>query len=105
MIHFMLNNLRRPAGVGLYARLQFDSLIPHLYRSVPLTFARTAEEGQAAILGIVRAVLFDNLGIKHYRVCRSSSALVKKCDDAFFYANHVCCHTDTAFFMGNQCIH
>ena len=43
MIHFMLDDLRRKTGVGLYAYLHLDGLIPHLYGSIPLAQTRSAK--------------------------------------------------------------
>ena len=102
MIHLMLNDLRSPAGEVFRARLHFQGLILHLDSLITLTLTRATEERQTALFGIVRAVLFDNLGVEHHRVCRSSSALVKKGDDALTHAYHVRCHTDTTFSVCHQ---
>ena len=42
MIHFVLNDLSRPTGVGLHTCLQFQSLILHLDGLITLAFAWTA---------------------------------------------------------------
>ena len=82
MIHLMLNDLRRPAGEVLCSRLHFQGLILHLDSFIALTLTGVAEKRQTAFLGVVRAILLDDLGIEHHRVCRSSSALVEKGNDA-----------------------
>ena len=102
MIHLMLNDLRGPAGVGLDAGLKFQGLILDLDGFIAFTRTWAAEKRQAAFLGVVRAILLDNFGIEHHRVCRSSSALVKKGDDALTHANHIRCHADTTFSVCHQ---
>lgn len=44
MIHLVLNDLRRPAGVGFYARLHLQGLVLHLDVLITLTLAWAAEE-------------------------------------------------------------
>ena len=102
MIHFMLNNLCRPAGEVFRTRLHLQGLILHLDGLISLALARAAEKRQTAFLGVVRAVLLDDFGIEHHGVCRSSSALIEKCNDAFAHANHICRHADTAFSVRHQ---
>ena len=82
MIHFMLNDLSRPAGEVFRACLHFQGLILHLDILISLTFTGAAEKRQTAFLGVVCAVLLDDLGIEHHCICGSSSALVEKGDDA-----------------------
>ena len=69
-----------------------------------IAFARTgpAEKRQAAFLGIVRTVLFYDFGVEHHGICRNSSALIKKCNDALLHADHIRRHTDTTIFVSNQ---
>ena len=76
MIHLVLDNLRGPASVGFDARFHFQGLILHLDCLIALTLARTTEERQTALFGIVRAVLLDYLGVEHHGVPGSSSTLV-----------------------------
>ena len=102
MIHLMLNDLSRPAGEVLCARLHSQGLILHLDGLVALAFTGAAEERQTAFLGVVRAVLLDDLGIEHHGVRRSSSTLVKKNDNALTYTNHIRRHADTAFPVRHQ---
>ena len=102
MICFMLNNLRRPAGIGLDAGLQFQGLILDLDGFIAFARARTAEKRKASLFGIVGAILFDNLGIEHHGICRCSSTLIEKCDDAFLHANHICRHTDATVLVRYQ---
>ena len=68
MINLMLNDLRRPAGVGFDAWLHFQGLILHLDSLIALTLTRVAEKRQAAFLGVVRAILLDDFGVKHHRI-------------------------------------
>ena len=102
MIHLMLNDLRRPAGEVFRARLHFKSLELHFDCFISLALTGAAEKRQTAFLGVVRAVLLDNLGIEHHCVCRSSSALVEKGDDALTDADHISRHTDAAFLVRHQ---
>ena len=102
MIHFMLNDLSSPAGEVFRARLHLQGLILHLDILISLTFTWAAEKRQTAFLGVVRAVLLDDLGIEHYRVGRSSSTLIKKSNDALANAYHIRRHADTTFSMRHQ---
>jgi len=102
MIHFMLNDLCRPAGEVFRACLHFQGLIPHFDGLVALALPGTAEKRKAGFLCVVRAVLLDDLGIEHHRVGRNSSALVEKGDDALAYADHIRRHADTAFSVRYQ---
>ena len=102
MIHLMQNNLCRPAGVVFRACLHFQGLILHLDGLITLALTGAAEKRQAAFFGVIRAVLFDDLGIEHHCICRSSSTLVKKGDDALAHANHIRCHPDTTFSVRYQ---
>ena len=102
MIYLMLNDLRRPAGEVFRARLHVQGLILHLDGLIALSFTWAAEKRQATFLGVVRAVLLDDLGIEHHRIGRSSSALVEKGDDALAHADHIRRHADTAFSVCHQ---
>ena len=102
MIDFMLNYLRRPAGEVFRARLHLQGLILYLDGLISLALARAAEKRQTAFLSVVRAILLDDLGIEHHRICRSSSALVEKGDNALAHANHIRRHTDTALSVRHQ---
>ena len=104
MIHLMLNDLRRPAGEVFCACLHFQGLILHLDGLISLALTWAAEERQATFLGVVGAVLLDDLGVEHHRVCRGSSALVEKGDNALAHADHVCRHANTGFLVRHQCI-
>ena len=102
MIHLVLNDLRRPAGEVFCARLHFQGLILHLDGLVALALTGAAEKRQTAFLGVVCAVLLDDLRIEHNRVRRNSSALVEKGDDALANTNHIRRHADTTFFVRHQ---
>ena len=102
MIHLRLDDLRRPAGEVLEACLHVQGLIPDLDSLITFTFTWAAEKRQAAFLSVVHAVLLDDFGIEHDRVGRSSSALVKKGDDALTHADHIRCHADTGLLMRHQ---
>ena len=97
MIHLMLNDLCRPASKVFRACLHFQGLILHLDDFISLALTWAAEKRQAAFLGVVCAVFLDDLGIEHHGVCRSSSTLIKKCDDALAHTDHIRRHADTAF--------
>ena len=102
MIHFMLNDLSCPAGEVFRTRLHFQGLILYLNGLIALALTWSSEKRQAAFLGVIRAVLLDDLGVEHHGICRSSSALVKKSDDALMHTNHIRCHADTAFSVRHQ---
>ena len=104
MIHLMLNDLRCPAGEVFRTRLHFQGLILYLDGFVAFTRARATEKRQTAFLGVVRAVLLDDFGVKHHRICRSSSALIEKGNDALAHTDHIRRHADTAFPVRHQCI-
>ena len=99
MIHLMLNDLRRPAGEVFCASLHIQGLILYLDGFISFTLTGAAEKRQTAFLSVVRAVLFDDLGIEHHGVCRSSSILIEKGDDTLAHANHIRCHADAAFLV------
>ena len=102
MIHLMLNDLSRPAGEVLCARLHLQGLILHLDGLIALALARAAEKRQTTFLGVIRAVLLDDLGIEHHGVRRSSSAFIEKRDDALANTDHIRRHADTAFSVRHQ---
>ena len=99
MVYLMLNDLSRPASEVFRACLHFQGLILHLYGFISFTLARAAEKRQTALLGVVCAVLLDDLGIEHHSICKSSSSLFKKGDNALAHTNHIRRHADTAFSM------
>ena len=103
MIHLMLNDLRRPAGEVFRAHLHLQGLILHLDGLIALALTWASEKRQTAFLGVVRAFLLDNLWIEHNRICRSSSALVEKSNNAFTHTDHIRCHANTAFSVCHQC--
>ena len=102
MIHFMLNDLRRPACEVFRACLHLQGLILNLDGLIAFAFSWAAEKRQTAFLGVVRTVLLDDLGIEHHRIGRSSSALIEKRDNALAHTNHIRRHADTAFSMRHQ---
>ena len=99
MIHLVLNDLRRPAGEIFRACLHLQGLILHLDGFISFTLAGAAEKRQTTFLSVVRAVLLDDIGIEHYRIGRSSSALVEKSDDTLAHTDHIRRHAYTAFSM------
>ena len=66
----MLDDLRRPAGERLDARLELLVLPPHLDGLVSLRFPR-AGQGQAALLRVIGRGFFDDHGIEHDHVCNN----------------------------------
>ena len=102
MINLMLNDLCRPAGEVFRVCLHVQGLILHLDGFITLALTGAAEKRQTSFLGVVRAVLLDDFGIEHHRICRSSSTLIEKCDDALADTNHICRHADTAFLVCHQ---
>lgn len=99
MINFMLNDLRRPASVGLDTSLHFRGLIPNLDGFIAFALVWAAEKRQTAFLSVVRAIIFDNLWIKHHRVCMRSPTLVEKCDYALLHTDHIRCHANTIILV------
>ena len=98
----MLNDLRCPAGKVFSACLHLQGLVLHLDGLIALALTGAAKKRQTSFLGVVRAVLLDDFGIEHHGVCRNSSTLIKKSNDALAHANHIRCHSDTAFSMRHQ---
>jgi len=89
MINLVLNDLRRPTGKVFRARLHFQGLILHLDGFISLALTGDTEQRYATFFGVICAVLLDNLGIEHYRICRSSSTLVEKSNNTFAYTDHI----------------
>ncbi len=102
MIHFVLDDLRCPAGVGFDAGLQFQGLILDLDGLVAFAGVGAAEKGKATFFGVVGVVLFDDLGVEHYGVRGGAAAFVEKGDDALAHANHIRRHADTSVFVCHQ---
>lgn len=102
MIHFVLDDLRYPAGIGLDTSMQFQSLILDLDGFITFARALTTEKRQASLLSDICSVLFNDLRIKHYRVRRNSSALVKKYNDPLLNTDHIRRHADTTFSVLHQ---
>ena len=102
MINLMLNYLCSPIAEVFGVDFHFKRLELNFDSFIPLALTRAAEKRQTAFFGFIYARLRDNLRIKHHRISRSSSALVKKGDDALAYANHIRSHADTAFSMRHQ---
>lgn len=98
MVDFVLDNLGSPAGEGLDAGLKLLILPLDLDGLEPLTGARTAQQGQTALLRIVGTGSFDDLGVKHNHIC----PLVIKGNDALAYADHIGRHTHAGSFIGCQ---
>ena len=99
MVNLMLNDLSCPTGVGLGACLHFGGLILHLDGLISPALAMAAEKRQTAFLGIKDAVTLDDLWIKHDRVCRCSSAFIKKRNDALANTDHIRCHSDAGLIV------
>ncbi len=53
MIHLVLNDLRRPAGVGFHSCLHLGSLILHLDGFITLALAGISEKRQTAFFGFM----------------------------------------------------
>ena len=96
MVDLVLDDLRRPAGEGFEARLEFFVLPLDFDGLEALCLAR-AGEGQAALLGVVGAGLFDDGGVEHEHVF----AVIFKSDDALVDADHVRRHADAAVLVGD----
>lgn len=62
------------------ARLHLQGLKLHLDGLMVLTLTGDAEKRQATFLGVIRAVILDDLGIAHNHVRKNSSVLVEKCE-------------------------
>ena len=68
MIHLVLNDLRRPAGIGFHSCLHIHGLVLHLDGFIPFALAGTSEKRQTAFFGVIRIILFDDFGIEHHGV-------------------------------------
>ena len=102
MVNFVLNYLCSPTCEILSMRFHLKRLELHFYCFISFAFSWATEKRQTAFLGVVRAVLFDDLGIEHHRIGRSSSTLIEERNDAFAHANHIRRHADTAFSVRHQ---
>ena len=102
MINFVLYDLRCPTREILGMRFHFKRLKLHLDSLIALTLTRAAEKRQAAFLGVIRAIFLDDFRIEHYRVDRSSPALIEESDDPLTSADHIRRHADTAFSVRHQ---
>ena len=69
MIHFVLNDLRRPAGEVFRARLHFQGLILYLDDFIALALTGAAEKQLTVLLSIVCAI---NISNKSCKGCNSS---------------------------------
>ena len=69
MINFVLNDLRGPACEILGMRFHFKSFELHLDGLISFALMGAAEKRQTTFLGVVRAVLLDDLGVEHHGVC------------------------------------
>ena len=102
MVDLVLNNLCRPAGEVLRARLHVQGLILNFDGLIALTLTGAAEQREASFFGIVGLILFKDDRIHHHCVGRGSSALVQESDDAFSDSYHIRSHTDTGLSMSRQ---
>ena len=89
MVDLVLNDLRRPAGEVFCAHVHLQGLILHLDGLIARTLSGAAEERQTALLGVVRTVFLDDLGIEHHGVCRSSSTLIEKSYNTLTNTDHI----------------
>ena len=83
MVDFVLDDLCCPPLKIFGTSLHLKSLVLHLDGLIPLALTGTTEQREASLFGIVRFILFEDDGVKHYGVCRGSSAFVQEGDDAF----------------------
>ena len=97
MVDFMLDDLRRPAGERLDARLKLLALPLYLDGLVSLRFPR-AGQGQTALLRVIRRGFFDDHGIEHDHVCTN----VVERDDALVDADHIRRHAHTAVIVRGE---
>ena len=97
MVDLVRNDLRRPAGERLDARLELLILPLHLDGLVALCFPR-AGQGQAALLRGLRRGFFDDHGVEHDHVLTN---IVKR-NNALVDANHICRHAHAAVLVRGQ---
>jgi len=98
MIHFVLDDLRRPAGEGFDPGLELLILPFDFNGLIALALSWTAKEGQAALLGIIHSGHLDDLRIEHGHIY----AFVIKDDDPLAYANHIRRHAHAGILVGSQ---
>ena len=97
MVDFVLNDLRRPAGERLDARLELLILPLHLNGLVALRFPR-AGQGQAALLRVIGRGFFDDCGIEHDHVI----TIVVERNNALVDADHIRRHAHAAILVRGQ---
>ena len=102
MIHLMLNDLSCPAGKVFSACLHLQGLILYLDGLISLTLTWATEKRQTTFLSIIGAVFLNDFGIEHHCVCRGSSDLLEKGDDALAHADHIRHRADTTFLVRHQ---
>ena len=99
MIDLVLDDLRGPPGK--LPALPLPVAVQVLHLDVPIA-QRLADsvEGEAALLGLVGAVFFQDHGIVHHHIDR---AHVHN-DVPLFLPYHVCGHADAAITIGKKCV-
>ena len=87
MIHFVLNDLRRPAGVGFETDFKTIVLITNL--DFPVTNGSAGSgQGQASLFCFVAVLFSDDFRVKH----QLGSMLTGKYNDPFCLSDHICRH-------------
>ena len=99
MVHFVLDDLRRPAGILLPLLLPAAVQIFHFDVLIPGGLPDTIQ-GKAAFLRLIGRILLYDDRVIHYHV---HEAHIDD-DDPLLHGDHVCRHTDAAILIGFQCI-
>ena len=97
MVDLVLDDLRRPAGKGLDARLAVHGLVLHLDALPALCFPH-AFQRKTALLGFVLAGLFQDDRVEQHQI----PVLSFHCNDALEHADHIGGHAHTAVGVGGQ---
>ena len=101
MVDFVLDDLGGPAFKGFDPGLEFFRLPTDFDLMEAPALPGSAQQGEAAFLGFVRPVGFEDLRIEHGGI----AAAVLKYDDPLRHADHIGGHTHAAFLMVQQSIH
>lgn len=99
MIHFMLDNLRHPAGIFPMLLLEMLIEVIDFYLLISRTWACPVER-QTSLFHLIRARFLRDNRIHHRELERSAC----HDDDILLYADHIGRHADTMVQIRPECI-
>lgn len=97
MINLVLDDLSGEARENVLLFFHLARLITHGDHLIALGLAG-ARERKTIFLRFIFAEMRNDDGIEHFRVY----AVVIKGDDAFVFADHICCHADAFMRVGAE---